>query len=300
MIAVAVTAALAACLGLLAAGAALVRDPGPTHRFDTVHEIDPRGRVGSASLLRRAYARLQHVVAPPVLAVLGARRAARVRRRIEVAGRPDGMTVESYAGRKGLLTLALGVGGLLFSVATGSLLFVVLLPVAGWFLVDLSLRQRARERQEAIERALPDLLDVLSVTVSAGLGFRAALARVADAFPGPLSDEITTTLRQMSLGMHRREALEALRDRNESEALSEFITALVQAEELGAPLTDTLAEIAAEMRRTWEQDARKRASRAAPRISVIVTMTLVPAALLLIMVGFFTSSDLDISRLFGG
>jgi tight adherence protein C len=106
-----------------------------------------------------------------------------------------------------------------------------------------------RKRQESLDRDLPDMLDVLAVTVSAGVAFRPALARVSARFAGPLADELGLTLSQMANGASVREAFEDLRARNSSEALGQFVTAFLQSEELGAPLTDALNQIALDMRR---------------------------------------------------
>lgn len=286
-------------LGLL--GYRLTRDPRAIEeRFEHELLVDTRGRATADSPIARTYAALQRRLAPVVLGALGPGRIGRVRHTIDAAGRPRGVTLEAYAGRKAVLTAALLAVAVFLVFVSGLPAFLLGLPILGWFLVDISLHQQVQERQDAIERTMPDFLDVLAVTVSAGMAFRPALSRVASAFPGPLGDEVTMALRQMSLGMSRREALLQMRARNQSDQLSEFVTALLQAEELGAPLTETLRDIAADMRRAWEQDARQRASRASPRISVIVSTTLVPAAAILILVGLFTSSDLDLGSLLGG
>ena len=126
-------------------------------------------------------------------------------------------------------------------------------------------------RQEQIERDLPDFLDILAVTVRAGLGYRLALGRVAEALGGPVGEEMLVALRQMALGASRGAAFEALRDRNASEQLWSFVAAQLQAEELGVPLSEALNDIATDMRRAAHQAARRRAARATPRVSLIVT-----------------------------
>ena len=108
---------------------------------------------------------------------------------------------------------------------------------------------------------------MLTVTVGAGLGFRNALDRVSSELEGPLSEEVQTVLRQLSLGSSRRAAFEGLKERNDSETLQQFVTALLHAEELGAPLGDTLSAIATDMRKAFAQDARRRAARAPSRAS---------------------------------
>ena len=85
---------------------------------------------------------------------------------------------------------------------------------------------------DALERDLPDFVDILSITVRAGTGYRAALDRVSASLSGPPAEEIRLTLRQMDLGATRREAFEALRKRNDSRTLDIFVGAQLQAEDL--------------------------------------------------------------------
>lgn len=173
--------------------------------------------------------------------------------------------------------------------------FVVLL----FFIPDIALWSKAAERQEQIEDDLPDFLDVLAVTVSAGLSFRGALERVIERSDGPLSEEMLLTLRQMDVGQSRSEAFQDLRTRTRSESLESFITALLQSEELGAPLTDALNQIALDMRRVTAQRARQKAARANPKISAVVSLIMVPATMILIGVGMFFAVDIDFGELFG-
>ena len=108
----------------------------------------------------------------------------------------------------------------------------------------LLLNRAGRLRQEAIERTLPDFLDILAVSVRAGLGYRYALRRVAESLGGPVGEEMLIVLRQIDLGADRRDAFLALRERNESDALKSFVAAQLQAEELGVPLSEALNDIA--------------------------------------------------------
>jgi tight adherence protein C len=185
----------------------------------------------------------------------------------------------------------LGLGGLLTLLGSSPLL-VLVLGGAGWLAPDVWLSRAGRLRQEAIERTLPDFLDILAVSVRAGLGYRYALRRVAESLSGPVAEEMLTVLRQMELGRTRREAFLALRERNRSDALKAFVAAQLQAEELGVPLAEALNDIAADMRRVAHQDARRRAQRAAPRVSLIVTTLIVPGAMILILLSVYFASGL--------
>jgi tight adherence protein C len=287
--------ALFVAVGLL--GVPLLLDRGPLERL--------AGRAGGAperrsSLIARVVGGLAGRLGPRVAPSIRGRQRERIAHRLDLAGRPGGLTVQRFIGLKAALATLLGGVLVLMLLAGGSPLLLPLALVVGWFGPDIWLSREARLRQERIERDLPDFLDILAVTVRAGLGYRAALGRVAEALGGPISDEMMTALRQMELGASRRQAFLALRDRTESESLGMFIAAQLQAEELGVPLSQALNDIAEDMRRAAHQNARRRAARAAPRVSVIVTTLIVPGAMILILVSIVLGSDLSETGLFGG
>ncbi|KUP95843.1 type II secretion system F family protein [Thermobifida cellulosilytica] len=232
-----------------------------------------------------------------VLDWLGEDGQARVQARIDAAGRPDGLTVRRYAQRKAGEVLLYGGLAVLLFLNGSPMLAVVVLAFAS--LTDLSLYSAQRRRQDEIQRQLPDFLDVLAVTVGAGLAFRQALARVADSMPGVLASEFQLALRQMELGTSRREAFAALRERNSNEALGKFITALQQSEDLGAPLVQTLHAISADMRREDAQFLRRRAQKLNPQVTVVTAATMLPGLLLIIGGGLFLGSGIDLSAIFG-
>ncbi|GAA2719716.1 MULTISPECIES: DUF5936 domain-containing protein [Streptomyces] len=236
--------------------------------------------------------------APLVLRLMGDKRVARVRRRIDRAGNPGGLTVDRYAARRAVYG-ALGFGGALVMLAKGQPVAAVLLVAFGLFWIEIGIRVAVRERRDAIERTLPDFLDVLAVVVSAGLGFRQALDRVAERYEGPWADELRITLRQLDMGVGRRQAFEELRRRNDSEQVARFVTALQQGEELGTPIVDTLIGIATDMRRTDAQQARRRAARAVPKATMVITTFMVPGTMILLIAGFFLGSGTDFGSITG-
>lgn len=231
--------------------------------------------------LARILDRLGGIFERTVVRRYGARGIARIERRLVVAGRPEGFNARSFLRRK----TGFGVLGLLLFLVfwtTGQQFVGVLLLLLCWFWMDLWIRLVGSRRQETIDRELPDFLDVLSVTVAAGLGFRSALERVASFAEGPVAEEMRTTLREMDLGLSRRVAFTNLRERNRSEPLGSFVTAVLQSEELGVPLAQSLIDIAAEIRREFAQQTRQRAAKAGPKVSLVVTVTIVPGAMILI------------------
>ena len=286
---------LAACVVVAARGVALLGPPPVAHRLGVATTAPAAGRERARrSLVGAFFDLLSRRLAGPAMRLLGERRLDGIRRKLEIAGRP--MTLEAYAGRKAAFAFLFGSVGVLFLLGGHPFQFL-LMTAAGFLWSDVWLGSVTRRRRHRINRDLPDFLDVLAVTVSAGVGFRTAMARVAESLGGPLADEVRVTLHQLELGVSRRAAFEGLRSRNDSEPLSQFVTALVQAEELGSPLADTLVDLAVDMRRSASQEARRRAARTAPRISLVVTLVIVPGALILITVGLFLASGTDLGKI---
>lgn len=209
---------------------------------------------------------------------------ARLRRLEDVirrAGRPEGLTLMVYL-RRQTAFVVIGLVLLVVFMALGQafLGLVLLVLLSGW--MRLWLVGAASKRQKQIESELPDFLDVLGVTVTAGLGFRQAVERVCEFHAGPLAEEMRTTLQEMAVGVSRRQAFVSMRERTQSEGVSAFVTALLQAEELGVPLSSALDSIASDVRQEHAQRVRQDAAKAAPKVSLVVTLTIVPGTLLLI------------------
>ena len=275
-------------------GIVMVRDQGLAHRFEEELGVGTRERQSLADILERRIGPAGEPLVRRIQLDNPARRE-KLRQRIDAAGRPGGLTVERYARRKGAF-LVLGVGLALFALVSGSWLSALALLFLGTFAFDAWLHGAARRRQEAIERGLPDFLDILAVCVSAGIAFRPALARVSESSEGPLREEMQLVLRQIALGAPRREAFDALRQRNTSEGVGTFVTSVQQAEELGVPLTDALVDLARDMRQMAFQRARQRAQKAAPRVSIVTTAVIAPGAVIIIVAGLLANVDLSTLR----
>ncbi|APY86623.1 type II secretion system F family protein [Streptomyces alfalfae] len=236
--------------------------------------------------------------APLVLRLMGPKRVDAKRRRIDMAGNPGGLTIDRYAARRAVYGVFGTLLGLIF-LTNGSPLFAVLTFAFGATAADGLIWQAIRERREVIDRTLPDFLDVLAVVVSAGLGFRQALDRVAERYEGPWADELRITLRQMDMGVSRRQAFDALRRRNASEQVAQFVSALQQGEELGSPIADTLIQIATDMRRTDAQNSRRRAAKTIPKATMVTLVFMLPATMILIAAGMFLGSGSDFGSILG-
>jgi tight adherence protein C len=171
-------------------------------------------------------------------------------------------------------------------------------PVVAIFLPLGRIAGQARRRRESIDADLPDFLDILAVTVSAGIAFRAAMALVIDRFQGAIASEVRLTLDQLAHGASIRTAFSNMEQRAGSQAMHSFVSAFLQAEELGAPLADTLNQIALDMRRESAQRIRRQAAQTVPRVTLVTSLVLVPAALILVLVGLVVGLDLNFGDLF--
>ena len=228
---------------------------------------------------------LAYRAAEPLLA-LGARAGALlspagrvhlIRKRIVLAGEEGTLSVERVLAHKGIAA----VGGALFALLVPTALpmpvWVVAVGAAASLVPDARLARRARERQEAIGRALPNGLDLMALTVEAGLGLEQAMAVVADHLGGPLADELTRVLREIELGVSRRDALTGLRSRTSVSELSGFIVSIIQADEMGAPIADVLRVQAAQVRLKRRQRAREQAAKTPVKILFPLVVGVFPA-----------------------
>jgi tight adherence protein C len=176
------------------------------------------------------------------------------------------------------LLLALGtVGG------GGGIGLAILLPILGAQLPRSWVDRKVEERVDAIRRDLPDTLDLLAISVEAGVGFEAALGIVCDNFSSPLADEFARTLREMELGLPRREALQNLKRRTEVPELSNFVLTLTQADALGMPVGRVLTTAAGEMRTKRRQWAREKAAKLPVKILFPLVLFIFPSIFIVIL-----------------
>jgi tight adherence protein C len=183
------------------------------------------------------------------------------------------------------------VGGLLgaFVILTdavgggGGLLLGILLPVCGAQLPKSWLDRKVEDRVAAIRRDMPDTLDLLAISVEAGVGFEGALGIVCDNFTSPLADEFARTLREMELGLPRREALQNLKKRTEVPELSNFVLTLTQADALGMPVGRVLKTAADEMRTKRRQWAREKASKLPVKILFPLVLFIFPSIFIVLL-----------------
>ena len=208
---------------------------------------------------------------------------ARYRKRLIVGGMHNPAAVALFLGSKATLAAVCGLlylahGAWVQRALPNLLPISVALGAIGFFLPDLWLRLRTRQRQRAITNALPDVLDLLMVCVEAGMGFDAAVARVAEqpgSKAGPLHEELLRMHLEIRAGRPREEALRALADRLGTEELRSIIGSFIQTDKLGTPLGKTL-RVQAEASRV------QRRHRAETRAQLVPLLMLGPTILFLL------------------
>jgi tight adherence protein C len=191
-------------------------------------------------------------------------------RRLALAGNPGDMRVADWLGIKAIGAIVGAVVFFLLFFVIGILslpifISVLMLPVGalfGYILPEFWLGRRVRARQHAILLMIPDALDLLTISVRAGLGFDAALAKVVEKLQGPLSDEFRRALAEVRVGKARREALRDIVPRTEVVPLTNFIGAIIQAEQLGVSISKVLQVQSEQLRIERRQRAEEMAAKA--------------------------------------
>jgi tight adherence protein C len=190
----------------------------------------------------------------------------RTDKRLAMAGNPGNLRTIDFLGLKLVVAGLVGFATLGLGLLTGSAAFgfvgALALGALGFFLPEIWLSRRISKRQRQLLRATPDTLDLLTISVRAGLSFDGALAKVVEKVPGPLSDEFKRALAEVRVGKARREALRDIVPRTEVPALTNFIGAIVQAEQLGVPIAKVLQIQSEQLRIERRQHAEELAAKA--------------------------------------
>jgi len=201
-----------------------------------------------------------------------------IRSRLVYAGMEGKVSPEKVLGWKA----AAAVGGAFLGFAGGPATFPPLVWAIGLgvlfsFMPDVLLSSRGTKRQAEVAKTLPQAIDLLAITVEAGLGLEQALEVVVENVNGPLADELARLLREIELGVSRRDALVGLRARTDVPELSSFIVALVQADEMGVAIAEVLKVQAAQVRLKRQQRAREQGAKTPVKILFPMILGIFPA-----------------------
>lgn len=190
------------------------------------------------------------------------------------------------------LKLAVMVVGIILSVGIGLLLkdvtsYYIMIIIVGSMFSALSptlvLNAKIKKHQDAIRAQLPDTLDLLSVCMEAGLSFDASLLKVSERMEGPLIDELVTVFRQIQLGKSRNDALKTLSDSTDVSELKTFISAVIQANTLGIPITNVLAAQSEQLRIAKREQIKEKAAKVPSKMTIPTVLLILPAIICVIM-----------------
>ncbi|GAC1586649.1 MAG: type II secretion system F family protein [Acidimicrobiales bacterium] len=172
-----------------------------------------------------------------------------------------------------------------FVALKGKTFYITLLLVIAALVLgpDAVLNRKKEERQQLIRRALPDILDLLTISVEAGLGFEQALDRTVKSVPGPLSDEFTRMLNETRAGSSRADAMRAIDDRTDVTEVRSFVLAILQADTFGVSIGRILRAQADEMRIKRRQEAQERAQKAPVKMLIPMVFCVFPALFVIIL-----------------
>jgi tight adherence protein C len=237
------------------------------------------------SLRERALVPLSQSLANLVLRLNPRTSAESVGLKLQAAGLGQKISPNGFLAAKGLFSLA-GAGlalVLIGSAGKAGLAFGLFIVLLGFFGPDYLVSIYARRRREQIRAALPDALDLLAVSVEAGLGFDGAISKLTEHMDGPLAEEFGLTLSEMRIGESRGEALRRLGDRTDTPEVSSFTRAIIQADQLGTSLGRILRVQAADTRLRRQAAAEERAMKAPIKMLFPTVLFIFPAMFLVIL-----------------
>jgi tight adherence protein C len=195
---------------------------------------------------------------------------------------------EVFHGYRVIVSLAVP-GFLMFSgLDSGSvsmmlLLMIVLSAALAWFGPALIVERRGQRRMDRVDRDLPELIDLLTATIEAGLGFAGSLQMVADRFQGPLGQELRLTLHEQSMGLSTEQALENLLERCETPSVRAFARAVSQGETLGVSIGTMMRNLASETRKRRRQLATEQVQKAPVKMLFPLVFCVFPALFVVLL-----------------
>ncbi|MGB8645018.1 MAG: type II secretion system F family protein [Anaerolineae bacterium] len=212
----------------------------------------------------------------------------KLKRQLELAGNPNGWTPADFLGVRGLAAVVVGM-------LTTTLMWVLHNPfpmlllglggggLVGFMFPNLWMSQKIGQRKHAIQRALPDALDLLTISVEAGLAFDSAMAKVAEKWDNELSRAFGRVIAEVRVGKLRREALRDMVDRTDVPDVGTFIAAVIQADQLGVSMSKVLRIQSEQMRVKRRQRAEESANSAPVKMMIPLAFLIFPSIFIIIM-----------------
>jgi tight adherence protein C len=251
-------------------------------------QLDAYSETLTLPFLQRTFGPAGRRVAVWVAGLLPGNWREKLSRRLILAGVAERLRPEEFVTIQGIALACGAIAGTLLSKvmawgAVGTFRAIVLTAIAGAAFPEWMLVRMRERRQTTIRRDLPEVLDLLAVSVEAGLGLEQAIEVVTDHFDSCLTHELARMLRQMELGQSRRSALQELKRRTQVAEVSSFVLSLIQADALGMPVGKVLRVQATELRNKRRQWARERAAKLPVKILGPLLFLIFPAMFVVIL-----------------
>jgi tight adherence protein C len=211
-----------------------------------------------------------------------------VRHKLDLAGNPNDWTVSDFLGVRGLAAIITTGLFILLALAMRAqpallLLFVGVGGILGFYLPVLWLGMKIRSRQHDVQRALPDALDLLTISVEAGLAFDSAMAKVAEKWDNALSQAFSRVIAEVRVGKLRREALRDMSDRTDVPDVKNFVAAVIQADQLGVSIAKVLRIQSEQMRIKRRQRAEEKANQAPIKMLIPLAFLIFPSIFIVLL-----------------
>lgn len=290
-------------------GAALAKNEAPTGVARALAALERDASEASRELAEQAEPSFAERILVPLQAkalalgrrMTGTDKAERIRHRLDLAGNPRDWTIDRVVSLKVIAAVAVPVCLVVYGLVLGlSLRVEVLLAIGGFaigfFAPDLYLYNCAARRAEQMRKTLADAVDLLTISVEAGLGFDAAVQQVARNTTGPLAEEFARVLREMQLGKGRADAMRGMAERSNVEDLQAFVGAMVQADAFGISIGEVLRVQSSEMRVKRRQYAEEKAQQVPVKIMIPLILFILPCLFVVVM----GPAVLDAMDSFGG
>jgi len=212
----------------------------------------------------------------------------KVRQQIILAGTPYNMGTAEFTGARIMATVILGGVTFLLTVLLGAdplqmLMFTAVMTLVGYILPVFWLRQRVKKRQKIILKTLPDAIDLMTISVEAGLAFDGAMQRVADKWDNDLAHEFQRAISEMRVGKSKRDALHEMVLRTGVPDLSTFVASIIQADQLGVSIAKVLRIQSEQMRIRRRQRAEEQAHKAPILMMIPMVFLIFPATYIVIL-----------------
>lgn len=203
--------------------------------------------------------------------------------KVERAAHPGGLSVNEFLGLKVMLTV--GIPSAVYVIGGGSAgaAPIAASAVLGWQLPDFYLSKVAGARKTLLEKTFPDVLDLLTVSVEAGLGFDGAMAKVVEKDISQVAVELKRVLQEIKVGKSRKEALRDFAARCDVDEITSFVNAMVQSEQLGLSVSKTLRSQAEQMRRKRRQRVEEKAMKAPVKMLIPLVMFIFPPIFIVLL-----------------